>query len=92
MQAQKICTHTNKVEVRWTTKVKEALSDSYEVIEEGMNGRQLPDVKYGYFTNMLADLSGEDTMVMMLQPGTSLWAMTVSISLLKGIRNLGRRC
>ena len=51
---------------RWATIVRLALADSYEVIEEGMNGRQLPDVEYGYFTNMFAELTADDTMVMML--------------------------
>ena len=53
-------------EARWATIVSEALSESYQVIEDGMNGRQLPDVQYGYFTNMLSELSEEDTVVMML--------------------------
>ncbi len=53
-------------DARWATIVRKALADSYEVIEEGMNGRQLPDVKYGFFLNMLAGLNAEDTVVMML--------------------------
>ncbi|SFN98270.1 Lysophospholipase L1 [Pseudobutyrivibrio sp. UC1225] len=53
-------------EIRWTTHVKEALKDNYDVIEEGMNGRQLPSIEYGYFTNLITDLSAEDIFVMML--------------------------
>ena len=36
-------------EARWATIVRKALADSYEVIEEGMNGRQLPYVEDRYF-------------------------------------------
>jgi lysophospholipase L1-like esterase len=53
-------------EARWTTMVRKALADFYEVVEEGMNGRQLPDVKYGFFTSMLAELDADDVVVMML--------------------------
>ena len=53
-------------EDRWTTTVKTALSDSYEVIEEGMNGRMLPGVEHGYFVELLSGLASEDTVVMML--------------------------
>ena len=53
-------------EARWTTIVKTALSDSYEVIEEGMNGRMLPGVEHGYFVELLSGLASEDTVVMML--------------------------
>lgn len=53
-------------EVRWATIVKTALSDSYEVIEEGMNGRMLPGVEHGYFVELLSGLASEDTVVMML--------------------------
>ncbi|MCR4567683.1 MAG: hypothetical protein K5769_06505 [Pseudobutyrivibrio sp.] len=53
-------------EARWATMVRKVLADSYQVIEEGMNGRQLPDVSYGYFSNMLAGLDADDTVVMML--------------------------
>lgn len=53
-------------EVRWTTHVKEALKDDYEVIEEGMNGRMLPELGYGYFTNLIQGLSDGDIFVMML--------------------------
>ena len=53
-------------EARWATIVKTALSDSYEVIEEGMNGRMLPGVEHGYFVDLLFGLTSEDTLVMML--------------------------
>ena len=53
-------------EARWATMVRKVLADSYQVIEEGMNGRQLPDISYGYFANMLAGLDADDTVVMML--------------------------
>ncbi len=53
-------------EARWATIVRKALADSYEVIEEGMNGRQLPYVEDRYFTDMLSGLTGEDAFVMML--------------------------
>ena len=51
---------------RWATIVHHALADRFDVIEEGMNGRQLPSIEYGYFTNLLTDLSAEDIFVMML--------------------------
>lgn len=53
-------------DVRWATIVRYALADYYEVIEEGMNGRRLPDIGDGYFTNMLASVTSDDTVVMML--------------------------
>ena len=51
---------------RWATIVHNTLADHFDVIEEGMNGRQLPSVEYGYFTNLLSDLSEDDIFVMML--------------------------
>ena len=51
---------------RWATIVHNTLADRFDVIEEGMNGRQLPSVEYGYFTNLLSDLSEDDIFVMML--------------------------
>ena len=53
-------------DVRWTTHVKEALKDSYEIVEEGMNGRMLPELGYGLFTTVIQGLSREDVFVMML--------------------------
>ena len=53
-------------EVRWTTHVKEALKDSYEIVVEGMNGRMLPELGYGLFTTVIQGLSREDVFVMML--------------------------
>ena len=53
-------------EVRWTTHVKETLKDKYEVVEEGMNGRMLPELGYGLFTTVIQGLSREDVFVMML--------------------------
>lgn len=53
-------------EVRWTTHVKEALKDNYEIVEEGMNGRMLPELGYGLFTTVIQGLSREDVFVMML--------------------------
>ena len=53
-------------EVRWTTHIKEALKDSYEIVEEGMNGRMLPELGYGLFTTVIQGLSREDVFVMML--------------------------
>ena len=51
---------------RWATIVHHALADQFDVIEEGMNGRQLPSIEYGYFTNLHTELSDEDIFVMML--------------------------
>lgn len=31
---------------RWTTIVSKQLSENYQVFPEGLNGRQLPDLKY----------------------------------------------
>ena len=53
-------------EVRWTTHVKETLKDDYEIVEEGMNGRMLPELGYGLFTTVIQGLSREDVFVMML--------------------------
>ena len=53
-------------DVLWTTHVKEALKDSYEIVEEGMNGRMLPELGYGLFTTVIQGLSREDVFVMML--------------------------
>lgn len=53
-------------DVRWTTHVKEALKDDYEIVEEGMNGRMLPELGYGLFTTVIQGLSMEDVFVMML--------------------------
>ncbi|MBE5920481.1 MAG: hypothetical protein E7272_11660 [Pseudobutyrivibrio ruminis] len=53
-------------EVRWTTYVKEALKNDYEIVEEGMNGRMLPELGYGLFTTVIQGLSREDVFVMML--------------------------
>ena len=52
--------------VRWTTLVKNALADNYEVVEEGVNGRTLPELGYGLFTTVLQGLSHEDIFIMML--------------------------
>ena len=53
-------------EVRWTTHVREALKDRYEIVEEGLNGRMLPELGYGLFTTVIQGLSREDVFVMML--------------------------
>ena len=53
-------------DVRWTTHVRKALKDNYEVIDEGMNGRMLPEIGYGLFTTVIQGLSREDVFVMML--------------------------
>ena len=52
--------------VRWTTAVRNALSDEYEVIEEGQNGRTLPSISSPYFRNMIEQLQPDDIFVMML--------------------------
>lgn len=52
--------------VRWTTAVRNALKDEYEVIEEGQNGRALPSVSSPYFRNMIEELQPNDVFVMML--------------------------
>ena len=51
---------------RWATIVHKTLADSFDVVEDGINGRQLPSVDYGYFTNLLCELSEDDIFVMML--------------------------
>ena len=53
-------------DIRWTTQVKNAFFDKYEVIEEGQNGRMLPDVGYGYFSNLIQSTNEGDIFVMML--------------------------
>lgn len=53
-------------EIRWTTHVKKALENSYEIIEEGMNGRMLPELRHGHFTTLLQGLTSNDVFVMML--------------------------
>ena len=53
-------------EVRWATIVRKELEGSYEVIEEGMNGRQLPGLQDAYFIGMLSKLTEEDVFLMML--------------------------
>ena len=56
-------------EVRWTSVVAAGLTD-HLVIEEGLNGRQLPVSRSGrisrFLENMVADLKPEDTVMMML--------------------------
>ena len=51
---------------RWATIVHHSLSDHFDVIEEGMNGRMLPELGYGLFTTVIQGLSREDVFVMML--------------------------
>ena len=46
-------------EIRWTTHVKKALENSYEIIEEGMNGRMLPELGHGHFTTLLQGLTSD---------------------------------
>ena len=53
-------------ETRWATIVRKELEGSYEVIEEGMNGRQIPYVADSYFTGVLSNLTCEDVFLMML--------------------------
>lgn len=53
-------------EVRWTTHVREALKDRYEIVEEGLNGRMLPELGYGLFSTVIQGLSRDDVFVMML--------------------------
>ena len=53
-------------EIRWTTAVKNALADEYEVIEEGQNGRYLPLASSPFFQNLVNSLDADDTMIMML--------------------------
>ncbi|WP_028235739.1 GDSL-type esterase/lipase family protein [Pseudobutyrivibrio sp. MD2005] len=53
-------------EIRWTTHVKKALGNNYEIIEEGMNGRMLPELGHGHFTTLLQGLTSDDVFVMML--------------------------
>ena len=53
-------------EVRWTTVVKQAVVNQYEVIEEGENGRSLPSTSSLLFKQLVADCSPGDYLVMML--------------------------
>ena len=52
----------------WTYRVAEALGDTWEVINEGMNGRCLPDAAYSlrYMDSLLSELSETDLFVIML--------------------------
>ena len=52
--------------VRWTTMVRLALKDEYEVIEKGQNGRSLPSSSSPFFRSLIEDLNTEDVLVMML--------------------------
>lgn len=55
-------------DIRWAAAVKKALLGRYDVMEEGMNGRMLPDeVKEGgYLFRLLLELEDGDIFVMML--------------------------
>ena len=57
-------------DIRWATKVVHALKETYEVREEGLNGRQLPVSRSGrisrFLENMVADLGAGDVIMMML--------------------------
>ena len=56
--------------IRWATHVADAFKDSYLVIEEGLNGRQLPVSRSGrisrFLENMVSDLGPGDVIMMML--------------------------
>ncbi len=66
--------------VRWATVVKNALIDSFEVIEEGMNGRTLPSAKPGLFTDMISNMDSNDTMAMMLGTNDILLAYRPNVA------------
>ena len=53
---------------RWTNILQENLGDSWEVLPEGMNGRQLPELKYdkNRIHRLLDRLSGDDLFAVML--------------------------
>ena len=53
---------------RWTDILQVKLKDSWEVLPEGLNGRQLPDLKYdrSWILRMLDRLSGNDLFAVML--------------------------
>ena len=53
-------------ESRWADLVAKELEGKYQVIAEGMNGRQLPSVHDSFFTELIASLEADDVMVMML--------------------------
>ena len=53
-------------EVRWTTQLKDSLKDDFEIADEGLNGRKLPELGYGLFTTVIQGLAKEDVFVMML--------------------------
>lgn len=46
--------------------VRRTLQDSFDVVEDGQNGRCLPSVQVGYFPEMVRKMTAGDVMVMML--------------------------
>lgn len=55
-------------EVRWTGRVRRALNDKYQIIEEGQNGRLLPSIPRdtGFLASITGSLLPGDTMFIML--------------------------
>ena len=53
-------------ESRWADLVAKELEGKYQVIAEGMNGRQLPSIHDSFFTGLVSRLEEDDVMVMML--------------------------
>ena len=53
--------------VRWASLIKNELQGEYEVINEGMNGRPLPDIKWdGQFIDRVVSGLGENDILMMM--------------------------
>ena len=52
----------------WTTMVKKRLEGQFDVIEEGMNGRVLPDIsrEESFLSSLFSVLGGGDVLLMML--------------------------
>lgn len=55
-------------EVRWTTHIRQALSQDYRIIEEGMNGRGLPTFpkSESFLSELMEPLTDNDFFMMML--------------------------
>ncbi len=55
-------------DVRWASLIEQKLQGKYEVINEGMNGRPLPDIKWDgqFIDRVVSGLSEDDILIMML--------------------------
>lgn len=59
----------------WTSIVQKALSNEYEVINEGQNGRPLPSNSSFLFKKLVSEISPDDYLVMMLGTNDILLAL-----------------